>query len=281
MLINCGQYSFDLATSLPLIQKSANLIYGDAPVSGVISDFNLSLNASSLLRRFVKPQVSFLCDQHSPFKPLPLNQGYALLEWGMNWCIAAHEYTRFLIHSAVLVKNDKAILCPASPGSGKSTLSAYLGLSGWYVYSDEMAIIDMDEQRVLPMFRPVCLKNESISLLQSWHPSATVTPVCRDTQKGDVAHVKVLSWSQYQQLRPAPIAGLVFPRYKVGSDLKIYQLDQLDSFNQLSHNAFNYNVLGKSAFKAAAQIVGNAKSFEVEYSKLTDLALFFDELVQD
>jgi HprK-related kinase A len=281
MLINCGQYSFDLQTTLSSVQYCAKLIYGDAPESDTVSDFRIFLRSGNFLRRIVRPQVTFACDQHIPFKPLPLNQSYALLEWGMNWCVAAHEFSRFLLHSAVLVKNNRAILCPAAPGSGKSTLSSYLGLSGWSVYSDEMAIIDMDSGYVLPMFRPVCLKNESISLLKKWHPDAIMTPTCRDTQKGDVAHVKVLSWQQYQRLKPAPVSALVFPKYQAGSKLEIYQLDQLDAFNQLVHNAFNYNVLNESAFRLVALMVERARSFEIRYSDLKELSDFFDELVQD
>lgn len=280
MQINCGPYSFDLVTTESTVINNARLIYGDAPATNSVTDFCIALQSGSALRRVIRPQVSFRCDQHSPFKPLPLSQAYALLEWGMNWCIAAHEYSRFLLHAAVLVKNNQAIICPALPGSGKSTLSAYLGLSGWAVYSDEMAIIDIDSQQVLPLFRPVCLKNNSIALLREWYPSAIVTPVCRDTQKGDVAHVKVLSWQQYQQLKPVPITALVFPKYQADTPLAIYQLDQLDAFGQLSRNAFNYNVLGETAFNVAATVVEHAGLYQVEYSDLTELASFFDELVQ-
>ena len=280
MQINCGPYSFDLATTEPAVINNAKLIYGDAPAADSVTDFAIALQPGSWLRRSIKPQISFRCDQHAPFKPLPLSQAYALLEWGMNWCIAAHEYSRFLLHAAVLVKNDQAIICPALPGSGKSTLSAYLGLSGWSVYSDEMAIIDIDSQQVLPLFRPVCLKNNSISLLRNWHPNAVVTAVCRDTQKGDVAHVKVLNWKQYQQLKPVAITALVFPKYQADAALTIYQLDQLDAFGQLSRNAFNYNVLGETAFNIVADIVQRAGLYQVEYSELTELATFFDELVQ-
>lgn len=280
MLINCGLYSFFLSTKISSVIHNVSLIYGDASTENSVADFHLSLTSESLFRRFIKRQVNFRCDQHSPFKPLPITQAYALLEWGMNWCVAAHDFSHFLLHSAVLVKNNQAILCPAAPGSGKSTLSAYLGLSDWFVYSDEMAIIDIETQKVKPIYRPVCLKNDSIALMKNWHPDAVITPVCRDTQKGDVAHVKVLSWHQYQQLSPVPIAALVFPKFIAGSDLKIYKLNQLDAFSELSRNAFNYNVLGETAFNIAADIVDSVGIYQVEYSDLVELATFFEELVQ-
>jgi len=79
-----------------------------------------------MLRRVIKPHVMFEVNQYKPFMPLPAEHAFALLEWGMNWCIAAHEFTRLILHSAVLVKNNKAIVFPAMPGSGKSTLTAFL-----------------------------------------------------------------------------------------------------------------------------------------------------------
>jgi len=274
MHINCGQYRFDLVTSDTAVRKAVQLVYGDCHAEHGVADFKISLKPGSWLRRVIKPQVTFYSDQHAPFKPLPQSQAYATLEWGMNWCIAAHEFSRFLVHAAVLVKNGQAILFPALPGSGKSTLSAYLGLTGWSVYSDEMAVIDTQTLEVLPLFRPVCVKNNSIDLVKQWHPSSIVTPVCRDTQKGDVAHVKVLDWLHYTQLQGAQITAVVFPKYVAGSELTIYQLTQLDAFAQLSKNAFNYNVLGAQAFDIVSKIVKSAKLFQLEHSNLAELDEF-------
>jgi HprK-related kinase A len=280
MRINCGQYQFDLETTDKNVQQAVQLVYGDAVESAEVADFKLRLTPGSMLRRLIKPQVSFYCDQHSPFKPLPLSQAYAVLEWGMNWCIAAHEYCHFLVHAAVLVKNGRAILFPALPGSGKSTLSAYLGLAGWTVYSDEMAMIDPQSLQVKPLFRPVCIKNNSIALVKGWHPDCVMTPVCRDTQKGDVAHVKVLNWQHYLELTPVPICAVVFPKYVAGSTLTIYQLTQLDAFAQLSRNAFNYNVLGAKGFELVNRLVRQAALFQVEYSDVTELDVFLTQELQ-
>ncbi len=278
MNIHTGLYHFRVSSQIEAVQRAANLIYGDAPASDSPLDFDVRLVFDSFIRRFIKPQVSFYSDQHSPFKPLPVSQAPAVLEWGMNWCIAAHEYSRLLIHSAVLVKNGKAIVFPALPGSGKSTLTAYLGLSGWHTYSDEMAIIDVKSCEVMPVFRPVCLKNNSIDLVKQWHPNAVVTPVCRDTQKGDVAHVKVLNWTEYQQLESVPIVAIVFPKYTANQPLKIYQLSMLDGFTAFSRNAFNYNVLGVDGFDAVSRIVRNCQHFEIYYDNVAEVD---DFLTQD
>ncbi len=276
-LLNTGLYQFSMTSDLHHLYPIVDSLYGDADAKDDFIDFRIKIKFDSLVRRFIRPQISFYSDQHSPFKPLPVSQAAAVLEWGMNWCIAANEYGKLIIHAAVLVKNGKAIIFPALPGSGKSTLTAHLGLSGWSTYSDEMAIIDMQTGLVSPLYRPVCLKNESITLVKSWHPQAFFTPVCKDTQKGDVAHVKVSSWAQYQTYEPVPIESVVFPKYVAESELKIFQLNQLEAFTALSQNAFNYNVLGAEGFDSVKKVISNSRHFEINYSDVQEVDAFLTE----
>jgi HprK-related kinase A len=277
VIVNTGLYSFELGTFPNHLESVISTVYQDAEQSDVPIDFSISLRSDSIVRRVIKPQITFYCDVHAPFKPLPSSQAYALLEWGMNWCVAAHDFSRLIVHAAVLVKNDQAIIFPAAPGSGKSTLTAYLSLNGWTLYSDEMAIIDLDKQTVSPLYRPVCLKNDSISIIQSLHPDAIMTPVCKDTQKGDVSHLKGIDWQSYQQLKPVDIVGIVFPKYKKEVDLTIYTCNQLQAFESLSKHAFNYTVLGQRAFETVSQLTKDATLFEVEYNSLPELAAFLSE----
>ncbi|GAA0857945.1 HprK-related kinase A [Aliiglaciecola litoralis] len=275
--IDTGLYRFEFVSQVEKVNTAVELIYGDVPQTDKPVDFRIALKYDSLLRRVIKPQISFYADQHSPFKPLPSSQAAALLEWGMNWCIAAHDFTNLIIHAAVLVKNGKAIVLPAMPGSGKSTLTASLGLAGWHTYSDEMAIIDIHTGHVSALYRPVCLKNNSIDLIKKWYPQAVFTATNKDTQKGDVAHVKVLDWQDYQQLQPVPIVAIVFPKYQADTPLTIYQLDDLYAFNVLSKNAFNYNVLGRTGFETVDTIIRATQHFEIAYNDVKDVSDFLTE----
>jgi len=277
LLINTGAYSFRVNTDKKEITPIIDSLYGDCVNKSDLADFKIKVLSTSILRRFLKPQVSFFCDQHTPFKPLPASQAYPLLEWGMNWCIATHDHTRLLVHAAVLVRDGQAIIFPASPGSGKSTLTAYHALSGWSLYSDEMAVIDLKTGLVEPVYRPVCLKNDSIDLVKKWFPDSIFTPIWRDTQKGDVAHLKALKWSEHACLRPAKIIAVVFPKYVKDKELTIFKLNQLQGFETLSKNSFNYSTLGESGFNAVDRLIRHAKLFEIEYGSLEDVSEFLAE----
>lgn len=277
--INCGQFQFRFGELPDFVYKPLHLMYGDQPAEAVVgpADFRVSLACDSLLRRLVRPQITFYCDQQAPFRPVPRMQAYPILEWGMNWCIAAHDYTRLLIHAAVLEKDGKAVVFPALPGSGKSTLAAYLAFHGWNLYSDEMALIDSADGSVSPLFRPVCLKNDSIRLVREWLPEATMTKVARDTRKGDIAHLKAMSWLRFKTLKQAKIVGVVFPRYQGKGRFQVRKVDNLQAFRQLCSHAFNYNIIGRMGFHSITRLVNDSKQYAIQYNDLADVSRFLAE----
>lgn len=273
LLINSGQYRFRLDSVPDFVRDSLNLMYGDQPHedrSGP-ADFQISLRTDSWFRRFVRPQITFYSDQHAPFKPVHRSQALPVLEWGMNWCIAAHDYTRLLVHAAVVEKAGRALIFPAVPGAGKSTLAAYLSLSGWNLYSDEMAIIDLAHGTVAPLFRAVCLKNESINLLQRWFPDAVITRVAKDTRKGDIAHLKAMDWARFQTLEEARVHGIVFPKFQRGANLFVREPDSLSTFRQVCTHAFNYNIIGQAGFRTIAKLVEDTRHYSILYGDLKEV----------
>jgi HprK-related kinase A len=273
MLIDVGQYLFRVDSAPSIVKNNLKLMYDDAISNNTLmpADYTVSLKHDSLLRKFLKPQVTFYLGSNSPFKPLPASQSYPVMEWGMNWCIAATDFNRLIVHAAVLVKNNKAIVFPATPGSGKSTLSAYFALNGWKLYSDEMAIIDLESLQVMPMFRPICLKNESISLIKKWFPQSVLTGIAKDTQKGDVAHLKINNFAEYKAFSPVDIVAIVFPKYQKNTKTEPYKINKIAGFEKLAANSFNYNILGGTAFDAIQRIVEQTQQVEINYNDLAEV----------
>jgi HprK-related kinase A len=273
MYVDIGQYLFHIGTVPNIVEKNLLTLYENS-VSKTASrpaDYSISLKFETVIRRFIKPQVTFCLGNEQPFKPLPVAQSYPVLEWGMNWCIAATDFNHLIIHAAVLVKNGKAIVFPATPGSGKSTLSAYFALSGWQLYSDEMAIIDTKTLKVKPLFRPICLKNQSIPLVKSWFPEAIFTGTAHDTQKGDVAHLKVCDWNEYKTFQEVEIVAIIYPKYQESvKEIQPYIINKVEGFEKLISNSFNYNILGKTAFECTQKLIENTTQAEITYSELSE-----------
>lgn len=274
MYIDIGQYLFHLKEAPSQVKNNLRLLYGDSVTDHHSSpaDYSVSLRNDSWLRKIIKPQVTFYLGENRPFKPLPASQSYPVMEWGMNWCIAATDFNRLIIHAAVLVKNNKAIIFPATPGSGKSTLSAYFALSGWTLYSDEMAIVDLETLKVQPLYRPICLKNNSIDLVKQWYPHSIFTPTAFDTQKGNVAHVKAIDWHDYLQLAPVDVVAVVFPKFdQTTAVTEIQDMYKVVSIEKLSFNAFNYNVLGEQGFDCITELIARIGHLSINYNDLADV----------
>ena len=281
LTLQLSPFTFEIETNIPAVVDNIKTIY---PVDRLLPpsntyDYPLKVLNSGLIRHIFRPQARFLCDQREPFKPLNYSQAYAILEWGMNWTVASHEMAHVMVHSAVLAKNGKAILFPAPPGSGKSTLTAHLAFNGWQLLSDEMALLRPGTRTCTPFVRPICLKNRSIELAKQWFPQGAFSTVARDTHKGDVIHLSPPSLSWQMATTTAEVVGVVFPQYDASCDLEITTLTQAQAYMQLVSNAFNYAVLGELGFKTLTGVVENAACYAVRHSDLALLTEFLEQEV--
>ena len=106
------------------------------------ADFHVVLDRGRGARRWLRPQARFSIDGVEPFEPFPLTSALPLFEWGVNWCFAQRFNQHVLLHAGVLAIGDRAVVMAATPGSGKSTLSAAMMLSGFRLLSDEFGVLN-------------------------------------------------------------------------------------------------------------------------------------------
>jgi HprK-related kinase A len=275
-----GDFAVRLQTRLEPVIDGIGLMYADFPLQDEDQhiDFHIALDRPPTLRRWLRPQVRFLLDGQSPFQPLPLAQSFPMFEWGLNWCVSAHANSFLMIHAAVVEHGGLAAILPAPPGSGKSTLCAALVQHGWRLLSDELALVRLADGAMVPMARPVSLKNGSIDLLRQYAPAAVLSAPVSDTVKGTVAHLKPPQGSVARGDLTCRPGWVVFPRYVPGADALMAPLPRAHAFMQVADNAFNYSMLGQRGFGALADVIDASACFEFSYSRLDDAVAAFDAL---
>jgi len=183
-----------------------------------------------------------------------------------------------IIHAAVVEKDGCAAILPAPPGSGKSTLCAALVSQGWRLLSDELAMIRTIDGRLVPLPRPISLKNGSIDIIRRYAPQAILSRAVSDTTKGTVAHLKVPVDSIARAAEVARPAWVIFPKYEAGAAPLLEPISRARSFMRVAENAFNYSLLGASGFDALAGIIDASLSYQFTYSKLDDAIDIFSKL---
>jgi hypothetical protein len=282
LLLKTGPFHFRVISNIDAIAKGLCLLYADFPLvnDGEFIDFTVVLEQSRGVRRYWHPQVNFRYDGVFPFAPLPVGHAFPLLEWSMNWCISTQAHQYLILHAAVIEKNGDAVIMPAPPGSGKSTLCAGLVCRGWRLLSDELALISLTDRLIVPLCRPVSLKNQSIEVIQRYESSAIFNEVTHDTSKGSVTHMKVTQNHLERIQVLAKPRWVIFPKYVANATAKLASRSKANSLLELGRNSFNFMVLGLTGFEVLADVIDASDCYDFEYGHLDDAVAIFGNLAE-
>ncbi len=278
--LQTGAFVIHLQTTIQSVADGIGLLYADYPLlqHPGFADFHISLAPPVNLRRWIKPQVNFFADGMTPYKPLPFDQAFPMFEWGMNWCVTAQAHRYLIIHAAVIEKDGRAAILPAPPGSGKSTLCAALVSRGWRLLSDELALVRIGDGSLVPLPRPISLKNASIPVMRRFQPHIVMTSPVSDTVKGTVAHVKAPTDSVVRSLEPATPGWVIFPQYQTGAPATLEPMPKSRAFMEVAKSAFNYSLHGRDGFETLAQVIQASQCFRFTYGELNDAIETFGAL---
>jgi HprK-related kinase A len=267
--LRVGPYIYNLQSNLPVVAAGIATLYADFQLADAeeFVDYNVALQSSGLVQRLLG-KAEFLFDKKSPFDAIPAGQAYAFLEWGMNWCVSVHTNEYLKLHAAAVSRGDTAIILPGIPGAGKSTLCAALGLSGWRILSDEHTMIPPNTTQIIPLCRPVSLKNESIEVIKSFSPNALFGPVSKETHKGVVAHMKADLQPDSHDTKSLQAAAMIFPKYARGEPQRLSPRRRSDSFILAAYHSFNYSLLCAAGFEAMKTLIENIDCYDLVYHDL-------------
>jgi HprK-related kinase A len=278
--LQTGDFIVHLQTAVESVADAIHLLYADYALQpdAPFSDFHIRIVRPHGPRRWYRPQVNFLYDEKAIFRPLPLDHAFPMFDWGLNWAVSNGAHSYLIIHAAVVEKDGVAAILPAPPGSGKSTLCAALVHNGWRLLSDELAMVRLADGLLLPLPRPISLKNASIDIIRRYVPGTVFSTPVTDTVKGTVAHLKPPRASIERAGDMARPAWVIFPRYRAGAAPALAPLPKAQGFMQLATNGFNYGALGPKGFDAMGKLIDTVDCYNFTYSVLDDALDVFSKL---
>ena len=281
LYLSVGPFLYHLKSNLSDVVKGISILYRDftCSESAEFADFHVVLQRRQNLFRSFQREVTVLVDGVSPSVPLPVNQAFALLEGVLNWCVYSFAHQYFIVHAAAIERDGLAAILPAPPGSGKSTLCAALVHRGWRLLTDELTLIDPTTAKVLPLARPVSLKDESLEVIRRFAPEVVIGPISPNTVKGNVAHVRPSTESVRKINVSSRPAWIVFPKFRSGGKLSATAVSKSHALMRVADSAVNYSTLGANGFEILSQVIDGTDSFDFEYSDLNDAIAWFDSLV--
>jgi HprK-related kinase A len=280
--LKVGPYIYCIQSSDSIVFDGLRTLYADFPIVSAESfaDYHLSLRPSNLIQKWRK-KIDFYAEGQRPFNRIDAQHAYAFLEWGMNWSVSTGSNEYLKLHAAVLSKNGIGLILPGLPGVGKSTLSAALCLAGWRVLSDEHALIPFYMDNLVPLCRPISLKNKSIDLIRNFASRVVLGPESLDTHKGTVVHMKadLSSDSHDQKLIPARL--VIFPRYSPKSKLILKKKSKTEAFMFAGLHSFNYRLLAQTGFETMRTLMEAVNCYDLTYSDLDEALLTIEKLLSE
>jgi len=280
--LQVGPFVTQVSTRLRDVARSVTTLYAQYPVVGgdAFVDFSVAVRRPAGPRQLWHPQVVFSFEGQEPFNPLPGDQGFPLLEWGLNWCVYGMCHQYLILHAAVLERGGRALILPAPSGSGKSTLCAGLAFGGWRLLSDELTLIAAHDGNIVPNPRPVSLKNDSIDVISRFAPQVQFGSRIEETSKGVVAHFAAPASAVKEAARTALPGWIVLPQYSPGAPARLQPIERARGFMRLVENAFNYDVFGIEGFGLLASVIDRSACFTFEYSRIDEAVDLFARLAE-
>lgn len=243
-----------------------------------VTEIVLSLKAPNILRQFIRPQITPDPGFDVPAVPLPLRMAPLAFEMGLNLSVALKCCRLMTIHAGVVADDKGAIVMSAASGGGKSTLTAALMAEGYRLFSDEFALVDLENAALHPYPRPISLKQQSIPVVRDIVGSDQISEPITGTPKGDIAYcrVKKSDLSAADQTSRAKL--ILFPRFEEGVSPVARKLNPAEAIMRLIPASTNYNLLGEPAFNAVVKLVRNARAYEISYGSTAQSLQLISEL---
>ncbi len=267
-----GPFAAHIRAEPESLVEPLHLLYADYPVlpRESVFSFHARLDCERAFPRVNRRLVRFSVDGQVPHELMPAEQALPVLEWGVNLVIAMRSHAFLMLHAAVVEFDGGAMLLPAAPGFGKSTLCAGMSLRGWRLLSDEFGLLRPRTTDLIPVPRPVALKDDSIDVISDFANDSVIGPATPNTRKGTVAHLRPSGTSIAQADQAAAARWIVFPRWQPGETSRLTPISGAEAFMMLATNAFNYELLGEAGFDTVAEVVRTSRCFRFVYSDLDE-----------
>jgi len=186
------------------------------------------------------------------------------------------RWTGVVAHAGCVSIAGDAILLPADPESGKTTLTCGLVRAGFAYVTDEGVAFLPGTSRIEPYTKPLSLDKGSWFLFPELEPAVPL-------QLDDAVP------NQWQvppdAIRPDAVSGpcdarfIVFPKYVEGADTVLTPISRAEALVDLAKNTFEFNQHSREYLDQLAIVVEACDCYRLTVGTLDDAVACIQELV--
>jgi hypothetical protein len=223
-------------------------------------------------------RVDVLLDHQHLVKADSRAHAVAWLLWHISQAVVEASGEYLLIHAAAVEATPGAVVLPAAPNAGKTTLTVALIRAGFDYLTDEVVALSAESERVLPFPRPLTLEPESFAALADLDPAAsswtadTEVPAISSPvdDVGEWRHVRAARIRPTPFGRASPPQVVVFPRYQLGVPTRLEPIGTAEALLELATNTFNLDRHGGQGLALLARVAERCSCFRLDVSELDE-----------
>lgn len=204
---------------------------------------------------------------------------FLLGETGVN--LATSSRGGLLFHAGALTWDGKGLLLPGSIGAGKTTLTAWLALTGaggLEYLSDEMAFVPDGAESMQTYTRPLNVKAPARDALRPFFDFEADADRVLGHEGGCLVPPELVSFSGPRA--ETPVSLVVFPRYVTGAELALEPLSKARAGLALMECLVNARNLPDHGFAEIARLARLAPAYRLRYSRFEQLEGRIEDLLR-
>jgi len=168
-----------------------------------------------------------------------------------------------ILHASAVAVGGHAVVIPAAPGSGKSTLCAALLAQGATYLTDEAVPVD-PKGRAIPYAKPIVVGPGSWPSLPEWRGLTAKLP----SQPLDAWYLDPRRRGTRIEPDPILIRAIVLPRYRADRRTTWERISRGEATAAMASNTFNLSEHGRDAIQRFADVSAHAPAWRIEYGEV-------------
>ncbi len=180
------------------------------------------------------------------------------------------------IHAALLSDEQGGILLPGESGNGKSSLSIWMTLNGYYYHTDELVLVEPDSHATHVFTRPFNIKSHGIEAIRGLIDIDKLNPAasCGDF----ITMIPHRALNPVFQTTAPNIARIMFPKYDKHGDNVLKNLSGAAAGIELMKTHVIARNLPGHGFSQLLDIVKNIPAYQLNYNHFDALPSLLAEL---
>lgn len=198
------------------------------------------------------------------------------LEWTIMTRILQNTRECIQLHASGIDAGGNALLLVGPSGSGKSSLALSLLRKGWKCLSDEVILLNPENNRVMPLPRSFRIDSRTLGLF----------PELADKLSGDAytggsgkARVDPALVREHWVAGSSAPAWLVFPRYRPGNSNDLIPIGDTDAMTALIGQSINLLDHGEGGLETLLRLVRNCRCFRFNTGDIHEASLAVSRLI--